>query len=254
VAGLALPSVTLCAATSVNVPATIAALRRCLDQVAFGDCLLFTDAEGVEAPGMTIVPIPRMGSAKAYSDFMLRGLASHVRTTHCLVIQWDGFVLDAERWEPAFLDLDYIGAPWPQFGDGHDVGNGGFSLRSRKLLDACRDPDFRPGHPEDLAICRDNRALLETRHGIRFADTIIAERFAFERTSPATPTFGFHGVFNMVTALGADRFWALYLSLDDPRTVLVDYWLVMRQLGSGRHALRRRLRLTLDRLSGGWRR
>jgi hypothetical protein len=246
--------VTLCAATSVNVPATVAALRRCLDQAAFADCLLFTDAKGIDVPGITIVPIARLGSSKAYSEFMLRDLASHVRTTHCLVIQWDGFVLDACRWESAFLEFDYIGAPWPQFGDGHDVGNGGFSLRSRKLLDACRDPHFRIGHPEDLSICRDNRALLESRHGIRFADSATAERFAYERTSPGTPTFGFHGVFNMVAALGADRFWALYRTLDDPRTVLVDYGLVMCQLGSGRHTLRRRLRLTLDWVSGRWRR
>jgi hypothetical protein len=114
------------------------------------------------------------------------------------------------------------------------------------LLQACRDPRFKSAHPEDLAICRTNRALLEGEHGIRFADRSAAERFAFERTKPPRPTFGFHGIFNMVPALGADRFWELYNCLDDRKTAFVDYPLLMKQLGSGRSALRRRTQLTRD--------
>lgn len=248
---LELPTVTLCAATSVNLSATIAALRHCLDQINYAECLLFTDVEIKEPdPGIRVVPIAPLSSAGAYSEFMLHSLVEHVRTAHCLVIQWDGFVLDARRWEAVFLDVDYIGAPWPQFGDDQAIGNGGFSLRSRKLLEACRDPDFRNAHPEDVAICRLNRRLLETRHGIRFADRATAARFAFERIAPSEPTFGFHGIFNMASALGVNRFWELYCTLDDPRTAFIDYQLLLRQLGNGRQSLRRRTRLTLDRMAG----
>ena len=254
-AKLDLPTVTLCAATSVNVPATIAALEACLEQVTFADCCLFTDADVTTASkGIRIVPIERLTSASAYSDFILKRLADHVRTPHCLVVQWDGFVLDAGCWDPGFLAFDYIGAPWPQFDDAHCVGNGGFSLRSRKLLAACQDPEFRSGHPEDVAICRVNRPLLESRHGIRFADKKTAERFSFERSATGEPTFGFHGIFNMIPVLGAGRFWKVYRTLDDPSTALVDFATLLRQLGSGRFALRRRARLTLARLRGLFRR
>ena len=41
---LALPQVTLCAATSVNVKATLRALEVSLAQIDFGACKLFTDA------------------------------------------------------------------------------------------------------------------------------------------------------------------------------------------------------------------
>jgi hypothetical protein len=112
---------------------------------------------------MEVVPIAPLRSSAAYSDFLLTGLVDHVDTTHCLVAQWDGHLLDAERWQDAFLDYDYIGASWPQFDDGHDVGNGGFSLRTRRLMDLCRDPAFVPAHPEDVAIGRTNRAWLEER-------------------------------------------------------------------------------------------
>lgn len=241
---------TLCAATSVNVAATVRALQECLDRIEFGRCLLFTDARAAtDDRRIEIVPIPRINSSHGYSEFMLEQLVSSIDTSHCLVVQWDGFVINAECWTRAFLDYDYVGAPWPQFGDGHDVGNGGFSLRSRKLLQACLDPAFRIVHPEDLAICRINRALLEQEHGIRFADRGTAEHFAYERALPARPTFGFHGIFNMIPLLGADRFWELYQTLDDRSTASLDHRLLMGQLGRGRHASRRRVRLTRDRIA-----
>ena len=248
---LALPTVTLCAVTSVNFPATLAALEACLDQVEFAEALLLTDAEAAPAPSdIRVVPIPRIASVAAYSRFMLQDLADHVNSPHCLVVQWDGFVLDALQWDAGFLDCDYVGAPWPQFDDGRDVGNGGFSLRSRRLLEACRDPRFRHGGAEDVAICRVNRTLLEEEHGLRFANRATAARFAFERSAPPGPTFGFHGVFNMMKTVGPERFWELYLSLDDPATAFVDYRSLMSQLGQGRSALSRRARLTADRLRG----
>src|SRR5204863_2475838 len=129
-----------------------------------------------------VVPIPKIISASAYSTFMLGGLVEYVRTDHCLVVQWDGFVLDTEQWDPAFLDHDYIGAPWPQFSDGHDVGNGGFSLRSRRLLEACTALPFDGEVAEDVLICRLYRGELEER-GFRFAPEPLARRFSFERNA-----------------------------------------------------------------------
>lgn len=246
---LALPTVTLCAISSINLDATLAALRASLNQIDFAQCLLFTDqALATIDPRIRVVQIPPIRSACDYSRFMLEELAGHVQSDHCLIVQWDGFVLDARQWKPEFLNFDYVGAPWPKFGAGQDVGNGGFSLRSRRLLDSCRDPEFVRGAAEDVAICRVNRNFLERRFGLRFADRNVAEHFAFERNVPANKTFGFHGIFNMVHAVGVDRFWEIYSTLDDRRTAFVDYWLLLRQLGNGWDAMRRRSRLTTDLL------
>ena len=244
---LALPTVTLCAAASVNVKATIDALTTCLQQVDFAECLLFTDLDvGGINPLIHVVPINRLRSASDYSFFVLKRLHQYIETQHCLLVQWDGFVTNATSWNPDFLAFDYIGAPWPQFLDGRNVGNGGFSLRSRKLLEACADDRFRPSHPEDLAICHANRSFLESEFEIRFADVTVAEQFSFERTPPSTPTFGFHGIFNMIPVLGRNQFWDLYRVLDDRDTVRLDYGLMMRQLGLGPTALVRQFRLTTD--------
>ena len=250
-ARLSLPSVTLCAASSVNVSATVAALRSSLDQVDFADCILFTDANVASSEAIHVVEIEKFGSAADYSDFLLRKLVGHIRTEYCLVVQWDGFVLNAKQWDPRFLECDYLGAVWPQFHDGNDVGNGGFSLRSRKLLEACLDPRFQGGHPEDVTICRVNRSYLEREHGIRFGDRALASRFSFERDRPSRPTFGFHGVFNMAEVLGADAFWDIYCASDDRRTAFVDYGLLMGQLGGASNSLSKRFRLTMD-LAKSW--
>ncbi len=244
---LYLPQVTLCAVTSVNVSATMRALETCLEQIAFADCLLLTDAHVQPShPEMRVVPIERLGSSAAYSDFMLSRLVDHVDTSHCLVAQWDGHILDARYWRDEFLDYDYVGASWPQFDDGHDVGNGGFSLRSCRLMEACRTPSFRSIHPEDIAIGRANRTQLEAQ-GLRFAPRELADVFAAERTGNPDATFGYHGVWHMPRLLGADRFWEIYNQLDDRRTVWVDVGSILKDIASKPGGKQRARRIMLHR-------
>lgn len=243
-AHLSLPGVTLCAATSVNIAATLAALEECLAKADFGDAILFTDqAVDQLPPGLRLVPIDNLCEAADYSKFMLGALVHYIRTDHALVVQWDGFIIEPEAWDAAFLGLDYIGAVWPQFSDSANVGNGGFSLRSKRLLDACLDPRFLAGHPEDVAICRVNRRLLEEQYDIRFAGAATARKFSFERERSEGPTFGFHGVFNMPSVLGRDQFWRSYESLEDRRSVFHDALPIALKLG-----LRRGLALLRDQL------
>ncbi|WP_233994120.1 DUF5672 family protein [Porphyrobacter sp. AAP60] len=247
---LALPDVTLCAVASVNLAASLAAMKRCLAVANFGKALLFTDAEIPDLPqGIEKVAIPRVGSSSEYSRFVLRDLADWVGTSHCLIVQWDGFILNPSAWDEAFLACDYIGAPWPQFGDGHDVGNGGFSLRSKRLMLAARDPQFvHSDAAEDLVIARINRPLLEQGKGLRFADRAAASAFAFERDRDVAAPFGFHGVFNLPEAVGVDGFWHIYASLDDKRTVWTDFWPLLRAVARGPKGIRRALKLASDRI------
>jgi len=162
-----------------------------------------------------------------------------------MVVQWDGHVLDASRWHTDFLAYDYIGASWPQFADGHDVGNGGFSLRSCRLMQLCRDPAFQPSHPEDVAIARINRDWLE-RQGMRFATRALADRFAAERAGNVTASFGYHGAWLMPQAVGIEPFWTLYCELDDRGTIRHDFSSILKQIRPGRGGWSRALRLTLD--------
>lgn len=245
---LSLPQVTLCAVTSVNVAATMRALEASAAQVDFAQILLLTDAAVCPVhPAIRVVPIAPLRSSAAYSNFLLTRLVDHVDTSHCMIAQWDGHLLDARRWDPAFLNYDYIGASWPQFDDGHDVGNGGFSLRSRRLMDLCRAPQFVPVHPEDVAIARTNRLWLDAQ-GIRFAPRDLADAFAAERAGELATSFGYHGAFNMPRALGAAAFWQVYGELDELSSIRHDFWLILRHAARGPGGLRRARRMIADRL------
>lgn len=223
--------------------------------LALIDCkraLLFTDAEITELPScIERIEIDSISSLADYSHFVLHRLADWIETSHCLIVQWDGFVLSAENWEPEFLRCDYIGAPWPQFSDGHDVGNGGFSLRSRRLMMACRQPGFLDdGSAEDLVIARHNRHFLADNFGMIFADRSLASRFSHERDGQDKQTFGFHGVFNLPSVAGLEDFWLLYRLLDHRGTVHTDFWSLIKAVAAGPQGLPRALRMLIDRLRG----
>jgi len=214
---LSLPDVTLACVDTRTPALAVAAMRSSMAQIDFGRAVLFTDPARLsdDVSGIDIVPLV-IDSVPAYSEFMLRGLADHVQTDHVLVVQWDGYVLDATRWTPEFLQCDYIGAPFRGEPRDRVVGNGGFSLRSRRLLTALRDdPEMVIGHPEDTCICHDNRERLERVHGLRFASPELAARFAFERVEPTAPTFGFHGLFNMHRVLSVQDLHRLVCGLPD---------------------------------------
>lgn len=209
-----LDDVTLVAVTSVALKPTVAALKASMRQCDFGRVLLMSDQPPSDADEkIEWHKIGRLRSRDDYSRFMLRELAEHIETSHALCVQWDGFVLKGSAWRPEFLDFDYIGAVWPHFADNHNVGNGGFSLRSRRLLDACRDLPLTGREPEDLVIARRFRKQLET-HGIRFAPETVASLFAYERACSTGQEFGFHGAFNLVRYLPKEVTAAFFHSLE----------------------------------------
>ena len=213
---LALPEVTLVCVDTRTPALGMAAMQHCTAQVQFGAAMLFTAPEWPGPVPGDIQRLPlQIASVDAYSHFMLRGLDAHVATTHVLVVQWDGYVLDAAQWQPAFLQWDYLGAPLRGEPPERAVGNGGFSLRSKKLLQALQDPALPMRHPEDLCICHDNRQRLEAVHGIHFAPLALAARFAYERLAPDGPCFGFHGLFNLQHLLAPAALHALVLALPD---------------------------------------
>jgi hypothetical protein len=171
------------------------AIDRCLRGVQFAKVVLITNLDRVNTKRSDIeyVQSPPIRTTKDYSDLLLTGIGQYIETSHVLVIQWDSFVLHPLLWSDEFLRFDYIGPVWPHHPES-PVGNGGFSLRSKKLLNTIQQPGFIKKHPEDYCICVDNKDFL-AQHGIKIAPIAIAEQFAVER-SLWHDAFGFHGFFN----------------------------------------------------------
>jgi tetratricopeptide (TPR) repeat protein len=213
-----LPSVTLIAIDTVNHALALRALARSRAGVHFARTVFVTDKVPAEIDvpdGVEIATIGPLRSREDYSEFVLKGLSSYMATTHSLLVQWDGYVINPLAWEQAFLNCDYIGAKWFWQPAGRRVGNGGFSLRSRRLVEALQDPRIMVAENEDLTIGTTFRPLLEAEHGIRFADEAMADRFAFEAAYPIAKPFGFHGLFNFCRVVPADELAALAEGFSD---------------------------------------
>ena len=212
---LDLPGVTLCCIDTVNHTLAVRALRRSMAGIRFARTLLLTDRR-LDEVGIEVRRIGSFASRDAYSHFVLTSLLDHVDTPHLLLVQWDGYALNPGAWSDEFLACDYIGAKWFWAPEGQRVGNGGFSLRSRRLLEALRDPRIVLTEAEDVTICRTFRSLLESDHAIRFATESVADQFAFEAAYPIGLPFGFHGLFNFCRVVPEDELAALVAHFTAP--------------------------------------
>lgn len=191
---LHLPDVTLCCVDTRDPELALFALRKSMQKISFGKVLLL--GSGLQGrpldDGVLFQEIQPLKSVDEYSRFMLKHLSAYIDTPFVLVVQWDGYVVHPEMWCDEFLKYDYIGAPWWSKKDPKGVGNGGFSLRSKRLLDALAELDA-PTEPEDVAICVSLRPELERRFDVSFAPLSVAQLFSVEY-GPYRPAFGFHGM------------------------------------------------------------
>lgn len=164
-------------------------------------------------------------SYQEYNAFVLYGLAKIVETDFALIVQNDGWVVAGENWSDEFFQYDYIGPPVPLYVEDnpiyshtsseyyvsfyepipenlYEVQNGGFSLRSKRLLNCpyelnlnyqfsvngISEKPYRLTYKndvlnEDVWLSGLHRPLLEKK-GFRFAPRHIAMRFGIEDAVP----------------------------------------------------------------------
>ena len=121
-----------------------------------------------------------------YSRFFVEELVNHIDTDYCMGVQWDSSIINPDLWDDYFFNFDYIGAPWPNVPYYiNRVGNGGFSIRSKRFLQISAELNYDPNHyeykcaPEDWFLCVKNYGYMIER-GIKFADPLTASRFSVE--------------------------------------------------------------------------
>lgn len=179
-------------------------MKRCEELVDFGAVKLLTTLE-TDYHGK--VECPNISSHVMYSIFMLKEIHKYVDTKYMLVVQSDGFILNPESWNNDWKQYDYIGALFNQW---DIVGNGGFSFRSKALMEFMSTlyPNWditkegadimqsKMSCYEDGAISLNNKELIEA-NGFKIAPPDVGGKFA--QGGNATPEyqyeypFGYHG-------------------------------------------------------------
>lgn len=208
-----LPGVTVVAVTSLDPTKAIRALQLSMERIEFHEAVLIAPERPTNLPSGIVFKQCRPADLQSrdpkntndYSKFILYRLQEYIDSDFALIVHHNAFVIRPEKWTDTFLEYDYIGAPWPKDlhftpeGKNVRVGNGGFSLRSKKLLNVLNElhlpfTDNGTGYfHEDGVVCVYYRKQLEN-HGIKFAPVEVASRFSREidcEDSYPSP-FGFH--------------------------------------------------------------
>ncbi len=204
---LQLPQVTLLGIDCVNVERLQAALDASQTGIEFGAVKLLTS---LPTDDPRLVTIPHLDTMDKYSQFCIEDLAKYVDTEYMIMIQYDGFILHPELWKPEFLEYDYIGGPMLTHGwtpiEGYPVptpfivGNGGFTLRSKKFLDLCAqfvaDGTITNTAPEDAAISYWYRRDFEAK-GMKYPSIELAMEFCVNTKyqEEYVKGFGFHSFY-----------------------------------------------------------
>ena len=177
----------ICIDTRQDISGSIKAIETCLEHFAFKTVKLITNRD-IGYKYQHLIPYDTIRSISDYSKFCVYDLWKYIEGTHCLIVQYDGYILNPNTWTDEWLNLDYIGA---NNGAG---GNGGFSLRSKKFCKYVSDFYIAEGknrfHPEDNAYASWNHEKFKDS-GFVYGDTNQMHLFSKEH-GIWTKQFGFH--------------------------------------------------------------
>lgn len=217
---LQLPQVTIAAMTSVRLAETAYAMAYSMRGIEFGDAVFISHRRPALLPrNVRFEKTDRICSTKDYSYKVVYELCRYIHTDYVLIVHDDGFVINPDKWDGAFLDYDYIGAPWDiedlsvresyrdAEGTLREVGNG-VGIRSKRLLDYPSqagipwEPDEGDDqwwwHEDTFLSCKHRIELEEA--GLRWAPLELAARFSIERPIKVTEgvvPFMFHSFYGL---------------------------------------------------------
>ena len=200
---LDLPNVTLLFVETRAHGITKRVIDDCIAKCNFGEILLYTDKPDLirfdpNRRARTIL-VPDFPNKIEAGRFYYQHAVAEITTDFALMMEWDAGIYDTKRWKPEFLNYDYIGAPWlvrsEEVGN-KDVGNGGFTLMSKRLGTFLHENATKYPVVTDWDLCRNQRQALEAAGGFKWPDRNLAAQFSWELGPRDPENFGFHGAFN----------------------------------------------------------
>lgn len=216
-------SLTLVLISNIRHTLSEFALNKSISTHKFDDILLVSDRQLNLSSKYRFVQINDSNFNKiSYDIFCFKQLINFITTDHVLIVQPDSMAVKEEFWKDDFLNYDYVGSPYnlsnPVIKNalindfcldnlknktGWIVGNGGFTIRSKKLLEVLSKDEFVPHqynpktkqyiYGEDFHQTLIYREKLENQFNIKFAPMELALEFSTENLVDDGSSFGFHG-------------------------------------------------------------
>lgn len=202
---LSLPDVTLFCVDCVDVKRAIRVLEHCKSLCDFGAVKLLTHIPSDYEHRVRIKPI---NSLISYSIFMLTKAYQYIKTSHFLIVQRDGWILNPSSWDNRWLENDFIGPLYMQY---DKCGSGGFSLRSKRLMEHIAknempEWDWTQKQADEIQsktdYYEDGVCSLKHRDGFKVASLVDAAMFA--QGGNRNPKyfieypFGYHRTFQVI--------------------------------------------------------
>lgn len=195
-----LDDITLININTIDPKTSVDVLNFCSNSFTFSNVILFSNSipENITS-NIEYVKVD-ISKVYDYNKFILQNLCDYVNTTYCIIVQNDGFIINPHLWSDDFLNFDYIGAPWSihqmkVWNRTNRIGNGGFSLRSKRLLEYTKKLGNIDFNLEEDVI---TSLLLENNKNFNLPTIKIAAKFSLEthlddHPNDLTKCFGFHG-------------------------------------------------------------
>lgn len=201
---LQLPTVTCMIVDGLNAHRAKKVLEKCKAFADFGAVKLLTHLPIDSEHRVEIMPLT---SHIMYSIWCLTEMYKHIDTSHVLIVQRDGWILNPLSWDDKWLQYDYIA---PLFVQHDDVGSGGFSMRSKRLMEAVAQTygtwDGTQGHADRIqakaAMYEDGVISFQFKNRFNIAPKHEAIKFAAGGNKNPSAyfayPFGFHGSYQEI--------------------------------------------------------
>lgn len=197
-----LKNVTLLSLNCVDPIRSVKALLYSSKHIDFANMILVSNKKPDNLPTNIEFVERNVKTHKDSSNFTYTELPNIIKTEFMLSIHDDGFVINPHLWTDEFLQYDYIGAPWKNYGQRNRVGNGGFVLKSNKFIQLTKHIKYLGKH-DDGELTNDYYNYF-THYGCKYAPVEVAMKFSLESKIPECEynlnnCFGFHGRGNPLT-------------------------------------------------------
>ncbi len=170
--------------------------------------ILKYSSKDIDFGEVKFIQLSSITDISSWNKAIIYELPKYIETSHCLLVHNDGFIVRPELFNPEWLQLDFIGAPFPlpqddfsyrdEEGEIQRVGNS-VSLRSKRLMDRVAQFEWKSYYGndnEDGFFSVHHRKELE-REGFKFATLEQAVHFSKEHEIPENvglETFAFHSL------------------------------------------------------------